>query len=140
MSHNTPMSLLLLSESDFMSVSEGSQSPRTRLGSKTSLPATPLKPSVLRTATVKSIIQRNHYRHAKDTNPYPLLATTGSIPRSRKTESLSMVQTIYPPTFTTLRAIVQELVAILLKQLILNNHSGTSSTSPPELFNIGLNN
>ncbi|OAV86582.1 hypothetical protein PTTG_29824 [Puccinia triticina 1-1 BBBD Race 1] len=64
MSLNTPMSFLP-SESDFMSVSEGSQSPRTRLGSKASLPATPLEPSVLRTATVESIIQRNHYRHAK---------------------------------------------------------------------------
>ncbi|OAV97695.1 hypothetical protein PTTG_25930 [Puccinia triticina 1-1 BBBD Race 1] len=41
-------------------VQEGSQNPRTRL-----LLSTPLEPSVLRTVAVKSIIQRNPYRHAK---------------------------------------------------------------------------
>ncbi|OAV97694.1 hypothetical protein PTTG_25929 [Puccinia triticina 1-1 BBBD Race 1] len=57
---NTPKSLLLLDECDSITDSEGSQNPRTRL-----LLSTPLEPSVLRTATVKSIIQRNPYRHAK---------------------------------------------------------------------------
>ncbi|OAV95838.1 hypothetical protein PTTG_09143 [Puccinia triticina 1-1 BBBD Race 1] len=59
---NTPKSLLLLKECDSITDSEGSQNPRTRLLLSSS---TPLEPAVLRTATVKSIIQRNHYRHAK---------------------------------------------------------------------------
>ncbi|WAR62985.1 hypothetical protein PtB15_18B67 [Puccinia triticina] len=62
---NTPKSLLLLHKSDLITFCEGSQPPNTRLGSRATLISTPLKPSVLRTAKVKSIIQRNHYRQAK---------------------------------------------------------------------------
>ncbi|OAV97699.1 hypothetical protein PTTG_25931 [Puccinia triticina 1-1 BBBD Race 1] len=63
---NTPQSLaLLLNECDSITDSEGSQSPRTRLGSKAALFSAPLEPSLLRTTTVESIIQRNPYRHAK---------------------------------------------------------------------------
>ncbi|OAV96027.1 hypothetical protein PTTG_26445 [Puccinia triticina 1-1 BBBD Race 1] len=42
-----------------------SQKPKGRLGSKAGLLATPLEPSILSTIIVKSIIQRNHFRHAK---------------------------------------------------------------------------